>query len=821
MIADLRFALRQLAKTPGFTLVAVVTLALGVGANTAIFSVINAVLLHPFPYVGGERLLFIGSTREGQGPGNYMPDTYPDYLEWKRASHSFEELAYATGRPYTLTQVTEPAIVRGAAISANAWPMLGIRPVLGRVFTAAENRPGADPVCVLSYATWQSRFGGDAQILGRTLTLDTKSYTVVGVMPPGFKFWAGDVWLPVGLEADSEIMRSRVLRFDAWVVGLPKPGISMPEAVAELNVIARGIAQQHPDTNKGVGVTARLLSDSVTGNFRQPLLVLLGAVGFVLLIACANVANLLLARAATRQREFAVRIALGATRGRLIRQGLLESVPLALLGGLAGILLGAWGLQALLVILPPDSVPAEAQITVNGPVMAFSLGAVLLTLLAFSLFPAFEGSRPAVNEALQEGSRGSSSTRTGRIRAALIIAEVSLSVTLLVGAGLLIRSLAHLHFVDPGFNVRNLLVAPIQLPQAKYSTGQKATAFFERLLDDVRRLPGVKTAALSTAVPFAGGMGMPLLTEGRTYSDLNQLDGVLFGMVMGDYFPALGLRLEKGRTFTDADREGSEPVVILNEAAVKKFLPGGDPLGKRVMLGIPPNLMKPGLLPPGFDNFHWSTVVGVVSNARQFALQMEPPPAAYIPVNQSWPVAPLRGSMTVLLRTESDPTRAAQGLRQMVAALDPDQPIGRITPMTDLVAESLQVPRFNTILLGLFAGLALALAVVGIYGVVAWNVAQRTREFGIRQALGARSEDVLRLVIVQGMRVVLLGLLVGLAGSLAVARTLQSMLFDVSTFDPLTFGVVALVLATVALVACLVPARRAMRVDPSTALRSE
>ncbi len=821
MIADLKFALRQLAKAPGFTLVAVLTLALGVGANTAIFSVINAVLLHPFPYVDGDRLLFIGSTREGQGPGNFMPDTYPDYLEWKRASRSFDELAYATGRSYTLTQVAEPAIVRGAAITANAWPMLGIRPALGRVFTAAEDRPGADPVCVLSYATWQSRFGADAQILGRTLTLDSKAYTIVGVMPPAFKFWAGDVWLPVGLEADSEIMRSRVLRFDAWAVGKPKRDISMKEAEAELNVIARGIALQHPDTNKGVGVMAQLLSDSVTGSFRQPLLVLLGAVAFVLLIACANVANLLLARAATRQREFAVRIALGATRGRLIRQALLESVPLALLGGLAGVLLGAWGLQALLVILPPDAVPAEAQITVNGPVMAFSLAAVLVTLLAFSLFPAFEGSRPAVHEALQEGGRGTSGTRTGRIRAALIIAEVSLSVTLLVGAGLLIRSLARLHFIDPGFNVRNLLVAPIQLPQAKYSTGQKATAFFERLLDDVRRLPGVKTAALSTTVPFAGSMGMPLLTEGRTYSDLNQLDGVLFGMVMGDYFPALGLRLEKGRTFTEADREGSEPVVILNEAAVKKFLPGGDPLGKRVMLGVPSNLMKPGLLPPGFDNFHWSTVVGVVSNARQFALQIDPPPAAYIPVSQSWPVAQLRGSMTVLLRTESDPSRAAQGLRQMVSAIDRDQPIGRITPMTGLVAESLQGPRFNTILLGLFAGLAFALAIVGIYGVVAWNVTQRTREFGIRQALGARSEDVLRLVIVQGMRVVLLGLLVGLAGSLAVARTLQSMLFDVSTFDPLTFGAVALGLAAVALVACLVPARRATRVDPSTALRAE
>jgi putative ABC transport system permease protein len=821
MLADLRFALRQLAKTPGFTLVAVLTLALGVGANTAIFSVINAVLLHPFPYKDGNRILFIGSSREGQGPLNYMPDTYPDYLDWRKASHSFEGLAYATGRPYTLTQTAEPAVVRGAAVSASAWPLLGIQPALGRTFTEAEDRPGASPVCVLSYATWQSRFGGDPQILGRTLTLDAKSYTVVGVMPPQFKFWAGDLWLPVGLEADSEMLRSRVLRMDAWVVGTPQPGISMREAEAELNVIARHIAQQHPESNKGVGVTARLLVDSVVGDFLLPLLVLLGAVACVLLIACANVANLLLARAASRQREYAVRIALGATRGRLIRLMLLESVPLAVLGGLAGILVGVWGLEALLLILPPDSVPAEAQISVNGPVMLFALGAAVMTLLIFSLFPALEGSRPAVNEALQEGSRGSSSRRSSRIRGGLIIAEVSLSVTLLVSAGLLLRSLARLHSVDLGFDVRNLLVAPIQLPEARYPTGQKATAFFEQLLDAARRIPGVKAAGIGTSAPFSGGNGIPLLTEGRTYSDINQLDGVLFSLVLGDYFPALGLRLEKGRTFTDADRAGSAPVIILNEAAVKRFLPDGDPLGKRVMLGVPPNLLRPGLLPPGLDTFQWSTVVGVVANARQFSLQNDASPAAYVPVEQSWTVPTLRGSMTVLLRIAGDPSHAAPDLRRTVAAIDRDQPVGRIATMETIIGESLRAPRFNAILLGLFAAIALALAIVGIYGVVAWNVTQRTRELGIRQALGASNDDVLRLVVGQGMRTVLFGLLLGLAGSLAVARTLQGMLFEVSAFDPYTFALAAGLLALAALLACILPARRATRVGPMVALRAE
>jgi putative ABC transport system permease protein len=819
MLADLRFALRQLAKTPGFTLVAVLTLALGVGANTAIFSVINAVLLHPFPYVDSDRLLFIGSTRKS--PADFMSVTYPDYLDFRKGARSFAGLAFASGRSYALTKVAEPAIIRGAAVSASAWPLLGIPPLLGRTFTAAEDRPGADPVCVLSYATWQGRFGGDKNILGHPLTLDGRAYTIVGVMPPRFKFWAGDIWLPAGLDADTDLMRSRVLRFDSWMVGRPKPGVSIAAATAELNVIAARIARQHPDTNQGVGVSAQRLSESVAGGFRQPLLVLLGAVGCVLLIACANVANLLLARAATRQREYAIRIALGATRGRLIRQMLLESLPLALLGGVAGLLLGAWGLQALLVILPSDAVPAEAQITVNMPVMVFTLGVVVATMLAFSLFPALEGSRPPVNEALQEGSRGTAGRRTGRLRAALIVAEVTLSVTLLVGAGLLIRSLGRLDLVDLGFNPQHLLVLSVRLPTARYPTAQKAGSFFDALVDQARRLPGVRAVAAGSSVPFVGGNNLPLLTEGRTYHSLNELKGVQFSLVTGDYFPALGIRLVQGREFTTADRAGSPPVIILNEAAVKEFLPGGDPLGKRVMLGVPANLLRPGLLPPGLNTFQWATVVGVVNDTVDFGPQSEPPPAAYLPVDQGWTLPELRDSMVVLLRTAGDPSALAPELRRMVAALDRDQPVDLVAPMGSIIDDTKRAPRFNTILLGLFAAIALTLAIVGIYGVVAWNVAQRTREFGIRQALGADSHAILRLVVRQGMRVVLLGLLLGLGGSLAATRALQSMLFGVSAFDPWTFGLVAALLAGVALLACLIPARRATRVTPMVALRAE
>ncbi len=819
MLSDLRFALRQLAKSPGFTVAAVLTLALGVGANTAIFSVINAVLLHPFPYAHSDRLLFLASTRQGQ-PG-FMPVTYPDYLDWRKSSRSFTGLAFASGRSYTLTNITEPAVIRGALVSASVWPLLGVPPLLGRTFTADEDRPGADPVCVLSYAAWQARFGGGADVLGRALTLDGRAYTVIGVMPPRFKFWAGDLWLPAGLEADSDLMRSRVLRFDSWVVGTPRPGVSADAAVAELNVIARQIAAAHPDTNQGVGVSARLLSDSVTGGFRQPLLVLLAAVGCVLLIACANVANLLLARAATRQREYAIRIAVGATRGRLVRQMLLESLPLALLGGFAGLLVGAWGLQALLVILPPDSVPVEANIAVDAPVMVFTLAVVVLTLGAFSLFPALAGSRAPVNEALQEGARGTAGSRTGRIRAGLIVAEVGLSVTLLIGAGLLIRSLARLQVVDPGFNTQTLLTVSLQLPESRYPTGLSATEFYSRLVDSARRIPGVQAVGAATSAPFLGSNGIPFLVEGRTYRSLNDLDGGLFAAVMGDYFRAQDLRLVKGRLFNRGDRAGSAPVIILNEAAVKKFLPTGEPLGRRIMLGVPDNLLKPGLLPPGLDKFQWSTVVGVVRDLRYFGLQSDPPPAAYLPVDQCWNVPGLRGSMSVLLRTDGDPTRAVGSMRQLVAAIDRDQPIARIATMQTLIAESLRQPRFNTILLGLFAAIALALAVIGIYGVVAWNVAQRTREFGIRQALGADRPAIIRLVLRQGLRTVLLGLLLGLAGSLAAARALQSMLFQISSFDPWTFGLVAVVLGLAAILACWLPARRATRVDPMVALRVE
>jgi len=819
LVTDLSLALRLLRKSPGFAATVIAVLALGVGANTAIFSVIRAVLLDPFPYRDSSRIMFIGSTRHGED--GQMPVTYPDFVDLSKAATRFDQLAYATNRSFVLTQVNEPATIGGAAISAAAWPMLGLPPMLGRTFTAAEDRVGATPVCVVSASFWMGRLGGDPRVLGRTLTLDGQAYTVIGVMPPRFKFWGADVWVPAGLSADTVTMQSRVIRMNAWVVGKLKPGVSIEAGEVELNLIAQRLAAQYPDSNKGVGVHVARLSESVTGPVREPLLILLGAVGFVLLIACANVANLLLARSATRQREFAIRAALGAGRSRLVRQVLLESLPLAALGTVAGVLVGAWGLDALLALLPADVIPAESEIKVNAVVMVFSLVVCVGTMLVFALAPALELARTEVTGVLQEGGRGSSGPRGARMRSALIVAEVALSLILLVGAGLLLRSFAKLQAVNPGFRAENLLVMTLQLPESRYASSAQSTQFFRDLLDRLGQLPGVKAVAAANNVPFLGGNSIPLLTPDRTYTNLNDLQGVQFSLVSGDYFAAQGLRLVQGRTLAATDRAGTEPVIVLNEAAVKKFLAGKDPLGQRVMLGLPANLITPGMLPPGLAKFEWARVVGVVESSRQFGLQADPPPAAYVPVEQSWEAPFLRNSMFVLIRTAGDPLLVTAAARACVTSLDPNQPVARIATMETTIADTLRQSRFSTVLLGLFAAVACLLAVVGIYGVVAWNVTQRTRELGIRAALGASREDVVRLVIGQSMRVVLIGLAVGFAGALALTRVVERLLFEVSAFDPWTFAVVGALLAAVGLLACLLPALRASRISPMEALRTD
>ncbi len=810
---------RSISHNPGFTAVVVTVLALGVGANTAIFSVVNAVLLNPFPYPKSEQLLFVGSTFEGQD--GTAPVTYPDFLDFRDAVRSFDGVTFASNQSFTLTGSDAPSVLEGAAVSADAWAMLGVDPIMGRVFTAEEDRPAADPVAVLSYDAWQSRFGGDDKVLNQTAVLDGRAHTIIGVMPPAFKFWGADVWVPVGLDAGSEMMNSRIFRINSWMVARMKDGVSLEAANAELGVIADQIGQAYPETNDRIGARASRLSDAVTGRFQRPLVVLLVAVACVLLIACANVANLLLARTAARQREFAIRVALGATRGQLIRATLLESLPLSILGGLAGLLVGAWGLQALLAVLPSEAVPAEAQIEVNIPVILVSLGMTIGTMMIFSLMPAFSGSRPDLTENLQEGARGTTNQKTARLRSVLIVAEVSLSLTLLVGAGLLIRSLGKLSSVDPGFEARNLLIAGINLPESRYPNPTQATELFSQLVEEMDRLPSVDAVAATTNPPFMGGAGMPLLQEGATYQSMDDLRSVQFAGVLGDYFRAQGLSLVQGRPFAATDRQGSPPVAIINEATARQFFPGQDPLGQRVMLGLPENLFSPDLLPSGFSNLPWAEVVGVVRDVRHFGLQADPQPLVYLPIEQTWVVPLMRNGMVLLTRTHGEPAALTGTVRKALQRIDPEQPVGSISTMEAIINNTLRQSRFNSLLLGCFAGVALVLALVGIYGLVAWNVTQRTREIGIRQALGAQRRDVLRLVVGQGMGMVLVGVVIGLATSLAVARGLQGMLFEVSAFDPGTFVAVGLVLGGVALIACVLPALRASRISPLEALRAE
>jgi len=811
--------LRPIAQNPGFTAVVIAVLALGVGANTAIFSVVNAVILNPFPYPKSEQLLFVGSTLEGQD-GN-MPVTYPDFLDFRESAQGFDGMTFASNESFTLTGREAPSVLEGARVSADAWDMLGVDPILGRVFTAAEDQPAADPVAVLSYDTWQSRFGGDEKVLNQIAVLNGRAHTIIGVMPAVFKFWGAEVWVPVGLDGGSEILNSRIFRFNSWIVARVKDGITLEAANTELALMAKQIALAHPESNERISASARLLSDAVTGDFQRPLVVLLIAVACVLLIACANVANLLLARTASRQREFAIRVALGATRGQLIRSTLLESLPLSLMGGVAGLIVGAWGLQGLLAFLPADAIPAEAQIEVNLPVVIVSLALTIGTMLGFSLMPAFSGTRPDLAENLQEGARGTTNKNTARLRSILIVAEVSLSLTLLVGAGLLIRSLDKLSSVDPGFDPENLLVSAVRLPEARYPDPRVATELFRDLVSEMNRLPNVDAVAATTNAPFMGGSNMPLLQEGMTYPTMDDLRSAQFSGIIGDYFQAQGVPIVKGRSFVETDRQGSAPVVIINEEAVRQFFPNQDPIGQRVMLGLPDNLLRPEMLPEGFTNLPWAEVIGVVRDMRHFGLQADLQPAVYFPIEQMWAVPLLRNTMILMTRTHDDPTSLSSTVRKAVSRIDPDQPVASIATMETIIGNTLRQSKFNSLLLGCFAGVALLLALVGIYGLVAWNVTQRTREIGIRQALGAQRHDVLNMVVRQGMGMVLLGIVIGIATSLALARGLQSMLFEVSAFDPWTFVGVGLLLAGVALVACLLPALRASRINPLEALRAE
>jgi putative ABC transport system permease protein len=798
LLQDVRYAARVLVRQPGFAAVAVLTLALGVGANTAIFSVVNAVLLRPLPFAEPDQLVRVYEKRPKLGRTRNVVSA-PDFIDWRGQSQTFDSMAAYNGWGASLTGDGEPQRITGALASADLFRVLRAEPMLGRAFAAEEDRPGAPRVVVISHGLWRRRFGADPSAVGKAVTLGGEPYTVVGVMPPAFQFPdpETEVWAPLALDPQDQSSRgSHYLS----VVARLKTGVTREQAQAEMDAIAGRLEQQY-QVNTGHGVNVFALHDEVVGGVRKSLFVLLGAVGFVLLIACANVANLLLARGAARQAEIAVRTALGASRWRVVRQLLTESLLLFVWGGALGLLLAVWGVD-LFVALSPPGTPRVHEIRADAWVFGFTFLVSLATGVVFGLLPALQASKPDLHAALKEGGRdrlgGGSRTR---LRGLLVVAEVASAVVLLVGAGLLLKSFVRLRQVSPGFDTANVLTMQLSLPPSRYRDGASQAAFFRQLLQRVEALPGVRAAGAVAGLPLTGNMASRYFEiEGRPPRPAGEGLNANFNLASPGYFRALGVPLVSGRQFDERDASGAPEVVVVNETMARRFWPDEDPLGKRLRIANNP----------------WRTVVGVVADVKNDGLSAEPKPEMFYPLLQS----PLP-FMTLVVRTDTDPKTLAAAVGREVRAVDADEPVYDVKTMDERLAESVSPQRLTTLLVGVFAALAMTLAGVGIYGVISYSVAQRTREMGVRMALGAQKGDVLKLVLRQGLLLALAGVLIGLAGAFALTRVMSGLLYGVSVTDPATFAGVAVMLTAVALVACLVPALRAARVDPMVALRYE
>ncbi len=802
---DVRYATRMLLKNPGFTIVAVSVLALGIGANTSIFSLVNTVLLSPLPYRDADRLVMVWETTP-QSDDPKSPVTPANFADWRGQNHVFEEVAASTDQSYTLTGAGEPETLVGYRFSASFFSVLRVRAMLGRTFLPEEDRPGNEHVVVLSHQLWQRRFGGDREIIGKPLTLNGASYTVIGVMPPEFKYSIVQLWTPLALEPS--LMTNRELHFLRLVARL-KPNVTIKQAQAEMEAIARGLQEQYPQTNAGRGAKVISMRDMQVGDIRPALLVLLGAVSFVLLIACANVANLLLARTAARQKELAVRAALGASRLRLAQQFLTESILLALLGGALGLLVALWSTHLLLALFPNNianlSIPRVEQIPIDASVLGFTLVTALLTGVVCGLLPIMQFSTPDLNEALKEGGRGAGASLRARFRSSLVVFEVALSLVLLTGAGLMIKSFLRLQQADFGFNPENVLTMQVMLPQPKYKEAQKRRAFVQEVLRRVETLPGVVSAGAINFLPLSGFWGtLSYTVEGQTPPPPGQEPVADNRVVTEQYFRTMSIPLLKGRYFTEHDDENAPQVVMINNSLAHRIFGAHDePLGKRLNLG-------------DAGNPSWAQIVGVVGDVKAFGLESETHADIYRPYAQA--PFPL---IALTVRTTPDPARLAGAVRNEIWAVDKDQPVFRVISMEQSAAESVALRRVSTITLGTFSVLALVLAAVGLYGVISYSVTRRTHEIGIRLALGARPRDVLKLVVGQGMLLALIGVAVGLAAAFAITRLMASLLYGVTATDPIIFVGVSLLLAGVALLACYIPARRATRVDPMVALRYE
>jgi putative ABC transport system permease protein len=803
---DCRFALRQLRKSPGFTAVAVLTLALGIGANTAVFSVVYSALLQPLPYRDAWRLMVLKETTPRVG---VVSVSYPNFLDWRAQNHTFSEMAVLEEVGFNLSGVTEPESVSGLAVSPNFLAMMGIRPVIGRDFEAAEEKTGTAPVAILSYSLWQRRFAGDPGVLGRTIVLDGRGLTVVGVLPSNFLAPSNtDVLIPIGvwITNNSQEAHERGDRGDMTVIGRLAPGITGKQAISEMEGIAARLAQEYPTTNDRCGVALQPIRDAFVGQTRPALLVLFGAVIFVLLIACANVANLFLVRGTGRTKEMALRLALGASTSRIFAQMLTESLVLSLLGGLLGVGVAFAGVRGIGQLIPAGLLPGGA-VALNIPVLLFAAAIVLLAAFVFGVTPALHSSRTDVQSELKEGSRTSSAgTAHSRVRDALAVSEAALALVLLVGAGLMMKSLYRLLQVDPGFRPNQVLTMTLSLRPDQYPKGAAVRNFWEPLLQRVRELPGVESAAVATNTPMTDSHSRNDITiEGMAQPRPGNYPHPDVHIVSPGYVPTLGITLLRGRSFTEADKEDAPLVAMVNQRLATQFFPNQDPIGKRLMFGH-----------PNTDAPKWLTIVGVVADTKMYGLAN----LSRLEVYETFRQNPSR-QMDLLVKSRVDPAALTSVVRAAVYSVDKDQSIASVATMKQLVNNSIATRRITLVLLGLFSALALILGAIGIYGVIAYSVAQRTREIGVRMALGAPRAGVFRMVIGEGMKLAGTGIAIGILVALGLARLMSSLLYQVSTADFETFTAVAVLLLLVALAASYIPARRATSVEPIVALRYE
>jgi putative ABC transport system permease protein len=806
VVQDVRYAVRMFAKNPAFTAIAIIALALGIGANSAIFSVVDAILLRPLPFKNPDQLVMVWENATHLGFPKDTPSA-ANFIDWRQQSTVFQGMAAFTEGTFNLTGVGEPERLEGRRVSANLFDVLGMNAIVGRTFVPQEDQPGTK-VAVLGEALWKRRFGGDPSVVGRAIALNGESYTVVGVVRstialPAFGKWRDQLWVPLAFSSEEAANRgSHFLE----VVARLKTGVTLTQAQAEMQTIMARLAQQYPDVNTRRGAVVNPLHEEIVGNIRPALLVLLGAVVFVLLIACANVANLLLARAAVRQKEIALRLALGADRARLTKQLLVESVMLSLMGAVVGLGFAYAGLQVLTRFVPPEVMQADA-ISINGSVLAFTLLVALITGIVFGLAPAIQASHFNVNDTLKEVGRDSGAgVRGKRMRSALVIAEVAVSFILLIGAGLLINSFMHLRNLDPGFRSDHLLTLNVDLSQVKYPDTPRRIAFFDEVLRRVRELPGVQSAAAAANLPFTyNGDSTGISVEGVPDPPIDQWPDVVYRTVGSDYFSTMGIPLVRGRDFNDQDTLDNGLAVIVGEKTAKHYWPNEDPIGKR---------LKPGV---SRSDSPWRTVVGVVKDVRQNDFLAQPKMQMYFSFRQMKSLVP----NALVIRTSVEPLSLATAARNAIWSVDKDQAVSNIDSMEHVVAGAVARQRFSMLLLAIFAGLALVLAAVGIYGVMSYSVAQQTREIGIRIALGAKRSDVLAMTVKNGLKLVGVGLVFGLLIALALTRVMASLLFGIGATDPLTFISIAFVLFAVALLASYVPALRATKIDPMIALRAQ